>query len=387
MRPFDPFDPEIVANPYPWYAELRREGIHHDSDRDIWVLSRYPDVWAAARDHDHLSSAQGVTYGRMPLPMMLSLDPPDHTRLRRLVSRAFTPREIERRSAIIEEMTRALLTETLDTEAVDWVDTLAGPLPILVIADLIGIPGSDVKQFRQWSDAIIDGFNLTFDPEALAARAVGITAALVELRAYFDALDPDEAPDGSLLSILRTGAADERLDADELFWFFQLLLVAGNETTTNLLGNLVAALIDAPDQWQALRADPTIAPSAIEETLRFDSPIQGFYRTALDDVYIGGVTIPADARVLLLFGAANRDESHYPDASRFDVTRNPVDHLAFGNGIHHCLGAQLARLEGRIVLEELIRRVESVEAAGEGERTGNPTVRGYRRLPVRFQSA
>jgi cytochrome P450 len=268
----------------------------------------------------------------------------------------------------------------------DLTRDLAVPLPVTVIAELLGVEPERREDFKRWSDAFIG----TGSGDDDASYHAHNDRMMEEFSAYFGGMVEARRRErrDDLISALVAAQEDRSvLSTQDILWFCLLLLVAGNETTTNLLGNLVAALIDAPDQWQALRADPTIAPSAIEETLRFDSPIQGFYRTALDDVYIGGVTIPADARVLLLFGAANRDESHYPDASRFDVTRNPVDHLAFGNGIHHCLGAQLARLEGRIVLEELIRRVESVEAAGEGERTGNPTVRGYRRLPVRFQSA
>ena len=379
---FDPFDPEVIADPYPWYAKLRERGVHHVEAHDLWVLSRHADVWRGARDNERLISGEGVAYQRVGLPMILTMDQPDHTRIRRIVAREFTPRSAARWRPMVDELAARLVDDAVAAGTVDWVDAVAVPLPVMVIASIIGVPTDDHHRFREWSDAIVEGFALTTDVEPDASAMARTMAGVVGLRAYFDQLDASIAPPGSLLATLRSGVADERLDAEQLFWFFFLLLVAGNETTTNLLGNCMGALLEVPEARATLLREPSRVSDAIEETLRYDAPIQGFFRTAAEDVDFDGTTIPKGSRVLLSFGAANRDERAFPDADRFVLDRPARDHVAFGSGIHHCLGAHLARMEGVAVFRALAERVREISPVGDGVRTSNPNLRGYRSLPV-----
>ena len=384
---YDPFDPDVIADPYPWYRRLLRETpVHHAAAHDVWVLSRYDDVRAAARDHEALSSAEGVAFQRMYLPMMLTLDQPDHTRLRRVVARDFKPAAVRAWRPMVETYVGAALDRMLDAGTSDLVAELADPLPIPVIAEVIGVPPGDYADFKRWSDAIVEGFNLGDQPDAEGDAIAQITAAAVELHAYVEAGTAERraSPRDDLFSRLLEPRDGEVLTPTELFFFFLLLLVAGNETTTNLLGNLAVALLDHPDEWEALRHRPDLVPSAVEEGLRHGAPIQGFFRTATRPLTFDAVTIPDGARVLLLFAAANRDPAKYELPDAFVVARNPVDHLAFGSGIHTCLGAALARLETAVVLEQLVARVRHLELAGTVVRTANPTLRGVVSLPVRL---
>jgi cytochrome P450 len=387
---YDPFDAEVIADPYPWYeALLRNAPVHHTERHDIWVLSRYDDVRGAARGHAAFSSAEGVAFQRMELPMMLTMDPPDHTRLRRLVARDFTPTAIKRWRPAVERFVGAAIDRMLEAGETDLVSELAAPLPIQVVAEVIGVPPDDYPDFKRWSDGIVEGFKLGDNPEGDGAAIARIMEVAGKLYAYVAAGAEERRarPRGDLFSQLLQPRDGETLSENELFFFFLLLLVAGNETTTNLLGNLAVALIDHPDQWDLLRARPDLVPSAVEEALRFGSPIQGFFRTALRPVEIEGIEIPEQARVLLLFAAANRDPRHYERPDAFDVARNPVDHLGFGSGIHTCLGAALARLETAVVLEQLNARIRTMDLSGEVTRTANPTLRGVTSLPVRVTAS
>jgi cytochrome P450 len=384
---YNPFDAEVIADPYPWYDELLRTApVHHTERHDIWVLSRYDDVRAAARDHAAFSSAEAVAFQRMQLPMMLTMDPPDHTRLRRLVARDFTPTAIKRWRPAVERFVGAAIDRMLEAGETDLVSELAAPLPIQVVAEVIGVPPDDYPDFKRWSDGIVEGFKLGDNPEGDEAAMTRIMEVAGELYAYVaaGAAERRAQPRDDLFSQLLQPRDGETLSENELFFFFLLLLVAGNETTTNLLGNLAVALLDNPDQWDLLRARPDLVPAAVEEALRFGSPIQGFFRTALRPVEIEGVAIPDRARVLLLFAAANRDPRHYERPGAFDVARNPVDHLGFGSGIHTCLGAALARLETLVVLEQLNVRIRTMDLCGQMTRTANPTLRGVTSLPVRM---
>ena len=393
---FDPFSFDAVVDPYPWYAAL------HAGPRalylekwDMWVLSRHADVALALRDHQRLSSSDGVTFLRAPLPMMLTMDPPDHERLRRIVGREFAPRDIGRFRPAVERFVREGLDEMRDaaTDGVaDLVPAIAMPVPIRVMADILGVPEVDIPELRRLSDDLVGGFELAPDTtassldEALATYDLNaITGAILGIHAYFTNLIAErrKSPTDDLLTKLLAPADDGVLTEQELLWFCLLLLVAGIETTTNLIGNMTIAFIDHPSQWEVVRDERDLIGSAVAESLRYDAPIQGFFRTAVDAYRVGSEEIPPRARVLLPFGAANRDPVRYPDPDAFDVWRNPTDHLAFGGGIHRCLGAGLAELEGRIVLEQLLERTDGLEQAGDIVRTTSPTLRGALQLPLK----
>jgi cytochrome P450 len=377
---FDPLDPAVVADPYPAYRELLHgPPLHHNRRRALWIVSHYDELRAATRAHDALSSAESVARYRARLPMMLTVDRPEHTRLRRMVVRDFTRDSVERWRPDVEELARRAVDQMLADGSTDVVARLASPLPVAVIARVLGVPGEDLPAFRGWSDRIVEGFGAEPKPGALRANA-RVLGATVALRAYLAEQVRDRSGD-DLLSRL---AAVPDLTEEELFWFGLMLLVAGNETTTNLLGTMLLAFAEHPDQWATVRARPELVPAAVEEALRHVSPIQGLYRTARSEYRIGDGAIPAGGRVLFLFGAANRDQRHYPEPDRFLVERNPGDHLAFGSGIHYCLGAHLARLEATVVLRELAARVDSIELDGDPAWSGNPSLRGLARLPLRL---
>lgn len=394
-RSYDPFSASVIADPYPWYAHLHAEHrVFHEERWDVWVLVRHEDVRAAARDHVRLSSAEGVTYARAPLPMMLTMDPPDHERLRRIVGREFAPRDIHRFRPDVERFVADGLDAMADVETADLVNCVAMPVPIRLMAAILGIPEADIPQLQRMSHDLVQGFSIapagadgthpataTFDFET-------ITRAIAGIHGYFSELIADRRkyPSKDLLTKLIRPAADGTLSEEELSWFCLLLLVAGIETTTNLIGNMVIALSEHPDQWRRLRDARELVGSAVNEALRFDAPIQGFFRTTVATYPVGDVEIPPRARVLLAFGAANRDPLRYRDPDTFDVARDPTDHLAFGAGIHRCLGAGLAEFEGRIVLEQLLDRTDELEVAGEVVRTSNPTLRGAAWLPLRLST-
>jgi beta-dihydromenaquinone-9 omega-hydroxylase len=447
---FDPLDPEMIADPYPWYRWLLSEApVYHDEANALWVLSRYEDVLAATRAPAALCSGEGIAYRRLPLPMMISMDPPGHTRLRAIVSRAFTPKSLERWQPIVDRLAREAVDRLLVGETADFVAAVASPFPVAVIGEILGVPSKDLPLLRRVSNDFIEGFkigqeksrvagafmDLMSNPRIIAgissigmrrplamrafvaATALFVRAlegtggrwfedlqrapkAVADLQAYFVDLvrERERHPTDDLLSKLiaaqpQASRSEPKASEDdkegqlstfEIFWFFALLLIAGHETTTNLLGNLVLALLDHPAEWEALRRGPSRVPAAVNEALRYDAPVQGFFRTARTSYAVGGREIPAGGRVLLLFAAGNRDPRKYEDPDVFRAARNPEDHLAFGGGIHFCLGASLARMEGAAVLGELVRRVRGFELAGPVERTHNPTLRGARRLPLRI---
>jgi beta-dihydromenaquinone-9 omega-hydroxylase len=381
-----PLDPDVLADPYPWYRQLHRGGpVHYHPRLDLWLISHYDQVRTAARAHDELSSAHSVARFRARLPMMLTVDRPEHSRLRRIAARDFTREAMERWRPAIEELAREAVGEMLSSHASDGALQLASPLPVAVIARILGVPTADLADFRDWSDRVAEGFGVEPGPGSVRSSA-RVLGAAVALRGYFAAQFERlrRSPGDDVISRLIASSEAGALSQDELFWFVFMLLIAGNETTTNLLGTMMLAFAEQPDQYAKVREDPGLVPDAVEESLRHVSPIQGLYRSAVSGYRVGSATIPAGGRVLLLFGAANRDPRKYPDPDRFDVERNPSDHVAFGSGIHYCLGAHLARLEAAVVLRELIERVERIELAGEPVWRDNPSLRGLARLPVRL---
>jgi cytochrome P450 len=381
---YDPWADGVLADPYPWYRWLRTEApCHHVAERDLWVVSRYDDVVAALRNHQVFSSNQGIDYERRRRRDLVQVDPPEHTRLRRLVSRDFVPRAIAALEPRVEALVDGLLDVVLEKQSAELVADLAEPLPVTVIAELLGVPVERRADFKRWSSDLIEAAGGQLGP----AEATRTAASRKEFASFLREAVADRrhgaAPGATDIITSLVYATDaDALSELELIEFCIVLLVAGNETTTNAIGNGALAMLAFPDQWRAVARDPSLVTSFVEEVLRFDAPIQGFFRNTLAPVEVAGSTIEADAKVLVLFASANRDPAHFPDPDTFLASRNPVDHVAFGNGIHHCLGAPLARLELGVLARAFIRRVKWILPAGEPRRTRNPLFRGVRTLPV-----
>ena len=380
--------PAFFADPYPTYRRLRDEAPCHQIADGTWALSRYDDVSRALRDHDTFSSSPMNAGGAPGFRFLIGSDPPDHTQLRRLVNRPFHPAAIATMEPRIREICTELIDELLEAGArgeADLVEQLAYPLPVIVIAELLGIPSERRADFKRWSDAMIGGLDAAGDQSHRATAAM-------EMFAYFNEViaDRKDTPGDDLISLLVGGA--EPLSNQELLMFCMLLLVAGNETTTNLISNGAMALFARPEAVARLREEPALLPGAIEEALRYDAPVQSLMRRVVREVEIGGVTLRPGARVVVLYGAANRDERHYDRAGDFVVDRyaglrGVADHVGFGAGIHYCLGAPLARLEARVAAEELFRRTRGMRPAGDGRRTASLLVRGLTSLPVAVEPA
>ncbi|WP_212843653.1 cytochrome P450 [Catellatospora sp. IY07-71] len=394
----DPFSPEMMDEPYPFYDTLlRASGPVYLAHRDIWIVSGYDDVRAAAKDHERFSSADGIAYDKSRLPILFGVDPPDHTRLRRLINRDLTPRAVESWRPLVEQICRELLDAALAAEDVEIVSQVLVPLPVRVIAAVLGIPGDDVAQFKAWSAGVIEGFNANarlrprsgLDDEAPDAAyrrqaAKKALSAVAGISVYFHTLlDQRRAqPTGDDLISKLLAANEDQLRDDELVWLCLALLVGGNETTTHLLGNLCLAMMNHPDQDALVRAKQELIPGAVEETLRFDPPVQSVFRTATADVEIGGTVIPAGSRVQLSFAAANRDPRRWEDPDRFRAERQSDGHVAFGSGIHFCVGAPLVRLETSTFLRQLFARTERITLNGPFRRIKSPTFRGFEELPL-----
>jgi cytochrome P450 len=402
---FNPFDPEFIANPYPVYHRLRAEAPVFRSPFGAWVLTRYDDALAVLRDarfgrrgFEPLLQAvfgSGQPEGRAAAPpgegfvtSMLFRDPPDHTRLRALVTKAFTPRVVEALRPRIQAIVDELIDRVRDTGRMDVIADLAYPLPVIVICEMLGVPTGDRDRFREWSLAIgraLDAIGIQGEPDVAERGRVARKA----LNDYFrEGLIPERRrrPRADLLSeLIAVEEAGDRLSTGELLATCNLLFVAGHETTVNLIGNGLLALLRHSAQLDALRADASIVESAIEELLRYDSPVQRTGRIAQSDVEVGGHRIPAGEIVLALLGAANRDPAHFPEPDRLDLRRPDNRHLAFGWGIHFCLGAPLARLEGQIAIGTAARELPKLALATDTPRwRPAATLRGLESLPVTF---
>ncbi|MBW8485695.1 cytochrome P450 [Actinomadura parmotrematis] len=402
---FDLNSPEVIADPYPHYARLREDApVHHDRELDLWVLSRHDDVAAAVRDHARFSSESGGPWSdlsanpfnpstRVPAPVaaaverllsprvLLTSDPPDHTELRRKVAPAFTPRRIAAWEPRVREITEGLLGGAAARDGrIDLVRALAAPLPSMVIAEMMGVPPGRRDRFRRWSDEAVDGLlahgSLLRTLHGTAMMSAHFAAAVRRRR---------RDPRDDLIGLLVAGGDEAPLSTGELVTFCVLLLVAGNETTTNLISNTVLALLENPDALEAVRADPGLAGAAVEETLRYDGPAQGLLRIAKADARFGDVTIPAGSRVLLLIASANRDPRRHPDPDAFRLDRGRADHLAFGTGVHYCIGHALARLESTVAIESLFRLGLAPRLAGRPGRLDSPVLRGLRTLPLALE--
>jgi cytochrome P450 len=390
---FDPYDYALQDDPYPTYKRLRDEApLHHDEEHDFWLLTRHEDVYRVFRTDRGFSSRMGVTLDKSAWTRhahksmsFLAMDPPEQIRLRRLVSQGFTPRRVARLEVQIQRITDHYLGECLEAGDVDWIGDLAGKVPMDVISEMFGVPTADRDELRRLSDLLVHR-----EPGLRDVPAVGMEAALELLGYYADLLEHKrrQPADDLTSALLAVEDANDRMSDEEIIAFLFLMVVAGNETTTKLLGNAVYHLAADPVRCARVFAHPSLVDAWIEETLRYDSSTQLLARLLDEDLTLHGVTAPAGSKLLLGLGAANRDERVFSDPERFDLDRDPAElqqSLSFGGGRHFCLGANLARLEARVVLTSLVRRAEQIMVDhGASVRFYSANVRGFASLPVRL---
>lgn len=399
MAEFDVYDPGIYVEgiPHATFTRMRAEApvywhAEPDGGRGYWAITKYEDVVRISKDPATFSSARGATFIRdandVDLPVlqtfMLNMDPPQHIRFRNLVKHAFVPKSLPAYEPGIRKMVRQIIDKVAPIGRCDFVNDIAAQLPLRVIAEMLGVPDEDREMVFAWSN-IMTSFD---DPEFQKSEdsQAAAQAAAMEMYQYAGALGQQrlEKPGDDLVSMLMKGVLDGGMSAMEFASFFMLLFVAGNETTRNATSGGLLALIEHPAERARLLADPSLLPSAIEEILRWVSPLIYFRRTATRDVEIRGQLIRENDKVAIYYPSANRDEDVFPDPFRFDISRRPNDHLAFGIGQHWCLGANLARLELRCMFEELLRRMPAVELEGEPKRLRSNFLNGITSMPVRF---
>ncbi|MEI7858768.1 MAG: cytochrome P450 [Acidimicrobiales bacterium] len=385
-------DPSCYADdPFPLYARLRAEApVARNDTLGLWMVSRHAEVVAVSRDPETFCSSKGIMTFEIGSayatpPTMMHTDPPDHTRYRTLVQPGFRPTYMRALEPRIRARARALVDRIEPGIPVDVVSELAVPLPLQVISDLLGVPEDEWPRFFRWSEAVIPGAT-DWPEEERAQLSMEMVTYLLEAAA-----DRRASPRDDIISELGAAEVDgDRLTDAELGMFLVQLLVAGNETTRNMMSGGLLGFAGVPGEWERLaeRSDTSVnraLPLAVEEMLRWTTPVVAFMRTATREVELGGRTIGADDPVLMLYASANRDESVFgPTADTFDSARDPNPHVAFGFGAHFCIGAVLARVEGRILLEELLARFGSIEAAGPVVRTASPVIAGVKSAPVVF---
>ena len=396
---WNPFDKEFVINPYPTYARLRQEDPIHRTANGLLLVSRYNDAFQVLRDPttsmqgrrdartlpEHMQPLAERTEGRGP--SLLGLDPPDHTRLRGLVQRTFTPRSISRMREQTTTIVDELLDELAEVQKIDLMSQYAFVIPFAVIHQMLGLPDTDMTMVREWSQALSKTLEPFLTPEEVADAVSGG----LHMDEYLgDAIaDKRKHPKDDLLTALIEAEEEEdRLSEAELRSMTGLLFIAGHETTVNLIGNGTHALLNNPDQLQIIREDESVDGNMVDELLRYDSPVQNSGRTLTQDTIVGGVEVAAGETILTSLGSANHDEIFWgPTASELDVRRKDASrHLSFGNGIHHCLGAALARMEGEIAVANLVRRFPDLDFNGEPTYNGRVILRGRETFPVNLGS-
>ncbi|MER8221499.1 cytochrome P450 [Streptomyces sp. NPDC094143] len=395
---FDPWDPAFLADPYAVYAELRARGrVHRFEPTDQWLVPHHADVSALLRDrrlgrtYQHRFTHE--EFGRTPPPPehepfhtlndhgMLDLEPPDHTRIRRLVSKAFTPRTVERLKPYVRGLADELAAALVEKGGGDLLKDVAEPLPVAVIAEMLGIPESDRAPLRPWSADICGMYELAPSQET-AARAVRASAEFSDYLRGLIAARRKEPGEDLVSGLIAAHDEGDRLTEQEMISTCVLLLNAGHEATVNATVNGWYALFRNPAQLELLRADHSLVPSAIEELMRYDTPLQLFERWVLDEIEIAGTTIPRGAEIAMLFGSANHDPEVFADPGRLDLTRADNPHISFSAGIHYCIGAPLARIELAASMEALLEKAPTLRLAAEPERKPNFVIRGLEGLSV-----
>jgi len=393
---YDPFSPAFQADPYPAYRRLRDDNpVHRHAEPPYWALSRFEDVWEAVRDASTFSSADGLTFyqdeiGKLGLaPTMVMLDPPRHTMLRRLISHGFTPRRVTALEDLLREFVRGRLDlmerKAAEGEPVDLHRDFSSPLPTFALAHLLGVPEAERARFDPWVSALTtlqdDGFDAGSLTEGAAANAVA------EMFGYFSDVIAArrKAPTDDLISALTVAEVEgERLTDWDILGFCFVMVAGGNDTTGNLISHAVMLLDAHHDQRERLVADPSLIPGALPEFLRLEGSVQALGRTTTRPVTLHGVEIPAGEKVMMLYGAANRDEREFgPTADRLDITRPIPRHLGFATGVHFCIGSHLAKLQARVALEELYARHPHAGVdLDEAKRVSSPFTRGWISLPL-----
>ncbi|MFE2569763.1 cytochrome P450 [Streptomyces mirabilis] len=395
---FDPWNPEFVANPYPAYAELRERGrVHYYEPTDQWLVPHHADVSALLRErrlgrtYQHRYTHED--FGRTAPPPehepfhvlndhgMLDLEPPDHTRIRRLVSKAFTPRTVEQLRPYVDRLANELVAGLVAAGGGDLLTDVAEPLPVAVIAEMLGIPESDRAPLRPWSADICGMYELN-PSEETAGRAVRASVEFTEYLRELIAARRKEPGDDLISGLIAAHDEDDRLTEQEMISTCVLLLNAGHEATVNATVNGWWALFRNPDQLAALRGDRSLIPTAVEELMRYDTPLQLFERWVLDDIEIDGTTVPRGAEIALLFGSANHDPKVFASPESLDLSRTDNPHISFSAGIHYCIGAPLARLELAASLGALLEKAPTLALAAEPERKPNFVIRGLEGLSV-----
>lgn len=380
---------EHPLDPFPHYARMREAApVFHDEQSGSWHVFRYDDVQQVLSEHARFSSRLGGDHpsetGQLFASSLITTDPPRHRQLRSLVTQAFTPKAMDALAPRISKLTEELLEGIASRGTADLIQELAYPLPVIVISELMGVPADDRDRFKQWSDVIVSQTRTgaTNEDHHVTNR---------EMTEYFlDLIEQRRSrPGNDLISNLLSAEIDgQKLSVAELLGFCSLLLVAGNETTTNLIGNAVLCFTEVPGTIERLMKEPSLLPQAIEEVLRFRSPVQSMYRVTVADTTLGDVQIPAGAPLVAWIGSANRDERQFQRPAQFDIDRGQIRHLAFGHGIHFCLGAPLARLEARIALEAILSRLPGLTLAPGSrlERMDSTIVYGLKTLPASWQA-
>lgn len=394
----DVLDPDIWVHgvPFEAFKLLRREApVYYHPDpagRGFWAITKYDDLVTVSMDSATFSSYRGGTnIGDMPEEamnilrmLMLNMDPPKHTRYRRLVSKGFTPKVVREMEPHVREITRQIIDNVCEKGECDFVTEIAAELPLQVILEMMGVPLEDRHMIFDWSNRMIGSEDDEYATAPEQARFAGM-----EMFQYANGLASDRTTcpmDDIATTLIHAEVEGERLSQPEFNAFFLLLSVAGNETTRNLISGAMVAFFEHPEQWRRLKADPSLLPAAVEEMLRWVTPVSYFRRTVTRDVVLGGQDIPEGEKVVMYYCSANRDEEVFPDGDVFDIARNPNEHVTFGpGGAHFCLGAKLARLEIEVMFQELLRRLPDLEQAGPVQRLRSNFINGTKHLPVRFR--
>ena len=399
-REFDPFSPSAMDDPYPEYADLHRsDGPHYLEQRDMWLVTRWDQVRAGAKNHQGLSSAEGIAYHRSSLPVLFGIDQPDHTRIRGLIKHEFSPRGVRIWRPFIEQVCGELLDEAVAVGEIDLVQQAIILQPVRVITTIVGVPSDDLKRLKLTA-GVLESFipNARVgspdelepdDPDESVLRLLaaknalaGVAGLVGFLRGLLDKRRAEPARDDLVSKLF--AQEEGRISENEILWLCLSLLVGGQETMTHFLGNMLDALLNHPDQLRKIRERPELIGPTIEETARFYPPVQNCFRTATTDVRLGDKVIPKGARVELSFAAGNRDPRKFPDPNNYLVDRVTDGHLGFGDGIHTCVGAHLARLQATTFLRMLLERTEDIELIGDLVKVQSPAFRGLDHLPLRL---